>query len=124
MQVHLALVRYHEGGRFCGQDGAWDRGSALFHLEHAADLGELEAIVGLGLLYSQLPHHILAEVALQVRPSRLPYRSDCREPGSSRSERPRPGHFRRVPGEGRSWRDRGTEGRALPGAPRPEQPST
>ncbi|XP_045445301.1 eukaryotic elongation factor 2 kinase isoform X2 [Pipistrellus kuhlii] len=64
-RVHLALVRYHEGGRFCGQDGAWDRESALFHLEHAADLGELEAVVGLGLLYSQLPHHILAEVALQ-----------------------------------------------------------
>lgn len=105
MQVHLALVRYHEGGRFCGQDGAWDRGSALFHLEHAADLGELEAIVGLGLLYSQLPHHILAEVVLQVRPSRLPHRSDCREPGSSR-----PGAFPAGPGRGEKLerqRDRG-----------------
>lgn len=61
------MVRYHEGGRFCEKDEDWDRESAIFHLEHAADLGELEAIVGLGLLYSQLPHHILADVALKVR---------------------------------------------------------
>jgi elongation factor 2 kinase len=61
------MVRYHEGGRFCEKDEEWDRESAVFHLEHAADLGELEAIVGLGLMYSQLPHHILADVSLKVR---------------------------------------------------------
>lgn len=66
-KVHLAMVRYHEGGRFCEKDEEWDRESAIFHLEHAADLGELEAIVGLGLMYSQLPHHILADVSLKVR---------------------------------------------------------
>lgn len=66
-QVHLAMVRYHESGRFCEKDEEWDRESAIFHLEHAADLGELEAIVGLGLMYSQLPHHILADVSLKVR---------------------------------------------------------
>ncbi|XP_057343000.1 eukaryotic elongation factor 2 kinase isoform X2 [Manis pentadactyla] len=64
-KVHLAMVRYHEGGRFCKKDEEWDCESAVFHLEHAADLGELEAIVGLGLMYSQLPHHILANVSLQ-----------------------------------------------------------
>ncbi|KAM8777366.1 eukaryotic elongation factor 2 kinase isoform 2-T2 [Rhynchonycteris naso] len=64
-RVHLAMVRYHEGGRFCERDEEWDRESAVFHLEHAADLGELEAIVGLGLMYSQLPHHILADVSLK-----------------------------------------------------------
>uniref|UniRef100_A0A8C6IAK4 Eukaryotic elongation factor 2 kinase n=1 Tax=Mus spicilegus TaxID=10103 RepID=A0A8C6IAK4_MUSSI len=64
-RVHLAMVRYHEGGRFCEKDEEWDRESAIFHLEHAADLGELEAIVGLGLMYSQLPHHILADVSLK-----------------------------------------------------------
>lgn len=64
-KVHLAMVRYHEGGRFCEKDEEWDRESAIFHLEHAADLGELEAIVGLGLMYSQLPHHILADVSLE-----------------------------------------------------------
>uniref|UniRef100_A0A8D2CF76 Eukaryotic elongation factor 2 kinase n=1 Tax=Sus scrofa TaxID=9823 RepID=A0A8D2CF76_PIG len=64
-KVHLAMVRYHEGGRFCEKDKEWDRESAVFHLEHAANLGELEAIVGLGLMYSQLPHHILADVSLE-----------------------------------------------------------
>ncbi|EMP34970.1 Eukaryotic elongation factor 2 kinase [Chelonia mydas] len=61
-KVHLAMVRYHEAGRFCAKDQEWDQESALFHLVHAADCGELEAIVGLGLIYSQLPHHILSEV--------------------------------------------------------------
>ncbi|XP_037066904.1 eukaryotic elongation factor 2 kinase isoform X3 [Peromyscus leucopus] len=64
-KVHLAMVRYHEGGRFCEKNEEWDRESAIFHLEHAADLGELEAIVGLGLMYSQLPHHILTDVSLK-----------------------------------------------------------
>lgn len=60
------MVRYHEAGRFCEKDKDWDQETALFHLEHAADCGELEAIVGLGLMYSQLPHHILSEVTLEV----------------------------------------------------------
>lgn len=60
------MVRYHEAGRFCEKDKEWDQESALFHLEHAADCGELEAIVGLGLMCSQLPHHILSEVTLEV----------------------------------------------------------
>nr|XP_060642633.1 eukaryotic elongation factor 2 kinase-like [Anolis sagrei ordinatus] len=64
-KVHLAMVRYHEAGRFCGKDQEWDEESAIFHLEHAADCGELEAIVGLGLMFSQLPHHILSEVTLK-----------------------------------------------------------
>ncbi|XP_028912013.1 eukaryotic elongation factor 2 kinase isoform X3 [Ornithorhynchus anatinus] len=64
-KVHLAMVRYHEGGRFCEKDQEWDQESAIFHLEHAADLGELEAIVGLGLMYSQLPHHILSDISLE-----------------------------------------------------------
>nr|XP_008121408.1 PREDICTED: eukaryotic elongation factor 2 kinase isoform X2 [Anolis carolinensis] len=64
-KVHLAMVRYHEAGRFCGKDQEWDEESAIFHLEHAADCGELEAIVGLGLMCSQLPHHILSEVTLK-----------------------------------------------------------
>lgn len=66
VQVHLAMVRYHEAGRFCEKDKDWDQESALFHLEQAADCGELEAIVGLGLMCSQLPHHILSEVTLEV----------------------------------------------------------
>ncbi|XP_066465585.1 eukaryotic elongation factor 2 kinase isoform X2 [Tiliqua scincoides] len=64
-KVHLAMVRYHEAGRFCEKEADWDQESALFHLEHAADCGELEAIIGLGLMSSQLPHHILSEVILE-----------------------------------------------------------
>ncbi|XP_043567346.1 eukaryotic elongation factor 2 kinase isoform X3 [Chiloscyllium plagiosum] len=61
-KVHLAMVRYHEAGRFCDKLEEWDRKSAIFHLEHAALCGELEAIVALGLIYLQLPHHILTDV--------------------------------------------------------------
>ncbi|KAM4025316.1 eukaryotic elongation factor 2 kinase isoform 3-T3 [Anomaloglossus baeobatrachus] len=64
-KVHLAMVRYHEGGRFCEKDQDWDQESAIFHLEHAAHCGELEAIIGLGLMCSQLPHHILTEVSVE-----------------------------------------------------------
>lgn len=64
-KVHLAMVRYHEAGRFCEKDQDWDQESAIYHLEHAAHCGELEAIIGLGLMYSQLSHHILTEVSVQ-----------------------------------------------------------
>lgn len=65
-QVHLALVRYHEGGRFCEKDEPWDQDSAMLHLERAALCGELEAIVALGQCCLQLPHHILPEMVLEV----------------------------------------------------------
>ncbi|XP_072568420.1 eukaryotic elongation factor 2 kinase isoform X4 [Paramormyrops kingsleyae] len=64
-KVHLAMVRYHEGGRFCEKEEQWDQDSALYHLERAAMCGELEAIVALGQSYLQLPHHVLPEVTLQ-----------------------------------------------------------
>uniref|UniRef100_A0A4W3HIS4 Eukaryotic elongation factor 2 kinase n=1 Tax=Callorhinchus milii TaxID=7868 RepID=A0A4W3HIS4_CALMI len=64
-KVHLAMVRYHEAGRFCNKEEEWDRESGLFHLEHAALCGELEAIVALGLTYLQLPHHILPDVTAE-----------------------------------------------------------
>ncbi|MGH0161893.1 UNVERIFIED_CONTAM: hypothetical protein FKN15_042038 [Acipenser sinensis] len=64
-KVHLAMVRYHEGGRFCEKDEEWDRDSAVFHLEHAAMCGELEAIVALGLMHFQIPHHILTDITLE-----------------------------------------------------------
>uniref|UniRef100_A0A8C3AX01 Eukaryotic elongation factor 2 kinase n=1 Tax=Cyclopterus lumpus TaxID=8103 RepID=A0A8C3AX01_CYCLU len=64
-KVHLALVRYHEGGRFCEKDEPWDQDSAMLHLERAALCGELEAIVALGQCCLQLPHHILPEMGLE-----------------------------------------------------------
>ncbi|XP_036428208.1 eukaryotic elongation factor 2 kinase isoform X6 [Colossoma macropomum] len=64
-KVHLAMVRYHEAGRFCEKDAPWDQDSAMYHLERAAMCGELEAIVALGQCYLQLPHHILPEIELE-----------------------------------------------------------
>lgn len=65
-QVHLAMVRYHEAGRFCEKDEQWDQDSAFFHLERAALCEELEAIVALGQCYLQLPHHILPDMSVEV----------------------------------------------------------
>ncbi|XP_062330186.1 eukaryotic elongation factor 2 kinase isoform X2 [Osmerus eperlanus] len=64
-KVHLAMVRYHEGGRFCDKEEAWDQNSAMYHLERAAMCGELEAIVALGQCYLQLPHQILSDIELE-----------------------------------------------------------
>ncbi|XP_008300575.1 eukaryotic elongation factor 2 kinase isoform X2 [Stegastes partitus] len=64
-KVHLAMVRYHEAGRFCEKDEQWDQDSAMFHLERAALCGELEAIVALGQCCLQLPHHILPDIELE-----------------------------------------------------------
>uniref|UniRef100_A0A7N6BXN8 Eukaryotic elongation factor 2 kinase n=1 Tax=Anabas testudineus TaxID=64144 RepID=A0A7N6BXN8_ANATE len=64
-KVHLAMVRYHEAGRFCEKDEQWDQDSAMFHLERAALCGELEAIIALGQCYLQLPHHILPDMELE-----------------------------------------------------------
>ncbi|XP_072523015.1 eukaryotic elongation factor 2 kinase isoform X2 [Salminus brasiliensis] len=64
-KVHLAMVRYHEAGRFCEKDAPWDQNSAVYHLERAAMCGELEAIVALGQCYLQLPHHILSEIEMK-----------------------------------------------------------
>lgn len=66
LQVHLAMVRYHEAGRFCERDEPWDQDSAFFHLERAALCGELEAIVAVGQCYLQLPHHILPDMTVEV----------------------------------------------------------
>ncbi|XP_028990067.1 eukaryotic elongation factor 2 kinase isoform X4 [Betta splendens] len=64
-KVHLAMVRYHEAGRFCEKDEQWDQESAMFHLERAALCGELEAIIALGQCCLQLPHHILPDMELE-----------------------------------------------------------
>ncbi|KAM8837210.1 eukaryotic elongation factor 2 kinase isoform 3-T3 [Spinachia spinachia] len=64
-KVHLAMVRYHEGGRFCEKDEQWDQESAMLHLERAALCGELEAIVAMGQCCLHLPHHILPDMELE-----------------------------------------------------------
>lgn len=76
-QVHLAMVRYHEAGRFCEKDEQWDQESAVFHVERAALCGELEAIVALGQCYLQLPHHILPDVEVEVTCSFFRFLFNC-----------------------------------------------
>lgn len=61
------MVRYHEAGRFCEKTEQWDQESAMFHLETAAQCGELEAIVAMGQCCLQLPHHILPDKELEVQ---------------------------------------------------------
>uniref|UniRef100_UPI0035901CF5 eukaryotic elongation factor 2 kinase n=1 Tax=Myxine glutinosa TaxID=7769 RepID=UPI0035901CF5 len=63
-RVHLEVARYHEAGRFCSKESSWDRLSALFHLQHAARCGELQAIVTLGYLHFGLCHDFLVDVEL------------------------------------------------------------
>ncbi|XP_068610486.1 eukaryotic elongation factor 2 kinase isoform X1 [Brachionichthys hirsutus] len=64
-KVHMAMVRYHEAGRFCEKNEQWDQDSAALHLERAALCGELEAIIVLGQCYMQLPHHILPDMEVE-----------------------------------------------------------
>lgn len=64
-KVHLAMVRYHEAGRFCEKGEQWDQDSAMMHLERAALCGELEAIIALGQCCMQLPHQILPDMELE-----------------------------------------------------------
>ncbi|KAL4240978.1 Eukaryotic elongation factor 2 kinase [Mactra antiquata] len=59
-KIHHELAKYHEIGRFCDkkeEDIDWD--SALFHEVHAAELGELEAILTLARLYLGMERDVL-----------------------------------------------------------------
>ncbi len=66
-QVHLALARYHELGRFSEDkqqaDGSFDHMAALFHLKCAADCGLVEGMTTLAHMYYDMPHDLLAEVS-------------------------------------------------------------
>jgi len=62
------MAKYHEVGRFCDkkeEDIDWD--AALFHEVHAADLGELEAILTLGKLYLGMERNVLINCTIDVR---------------------------------------------------------
>ena len=64
VQVHLELVFYNEIGRFTDNEPDFD--SAVFHMEHAASCGLIEALRELAKLYLQLPHKILEDYVLEV----------------------------------------------------------
>ncbi|XP_052761871.1 eukaryotic elongation factor 2 kinase-like isoform X2 [Mya arenaria] len=59
-KIHHEMAKYHEVGRFCDKKDAdidWD--SALFHEIHAAELGELEAILTMAKLYLGMERDVL-----------------------------------------------------------------
>ncbi|XP_067143407.1 eukaryotic elongation factor 2 kinase-like [Centruroides vittatus] len=65
-EIHIEMAKYHELGRFTpdGKDD-YDHESALFHLEHAANCGNLEAILTMARIYLQLQHDILHDVSVK-----------------------------------------------------------
>lgn len=59
--IHLDLAKYHEGSRFCLDDGKRDMAACYFHVEQAARLGVMEAIMTLARLHLGLPREVLCE---------------------------------------------------------------
>ncbi|CAG5126427.1 unnamed protein product [Candidula unifasciata] len=66
-QIHHEMAKYHEMGRFCLQEDVVDWDAALFHEEHAAELGVLEAINTMAMLYMGLPRHMFVNCIVQQR---------------------------------------------------------
>ena len=66
--MHHELAKYHEIGRFAldGDENKIDWSSALFHEEHAAELGISEAIVTMAKIYLNLPHDVLVSCEVPV----------------------------------------------------------
>ena len=61
------MAKYHEIGRFCDkneEDIDWE--SAIFHETHAAELGELEAILTMAKLYLGLERDVLVNCVVEV----------------------------------------------------------
>ncbi|XP_023212035.1 eukaryotic elongation factor 2 kinase-like [Centruroides sculpturatus] len=64
-QIHLELSKYHALGRFIPEDEeVYDHEAALYHLEHAANCGNIEALVTMAHIYLQLPHNLLTEISV------------------------------------------------------------
>ena len=66
-QIHHEMAKYHEIGRFCEkneEDIDWD--SAIFHETHAAELGELEAILTMAKLYLGMERDVLINCTVEV----------------------------------------------------------
>lgn len=68
LQVHHDLAKYHEIARFAldGDEALIDWESALFHEEHAANLGVAEAITTMAKIYLRLPHDVLVSCTVPV----------------------------------------------------------
>lgn len=65
-QIHLDLAKYHEMQRFTQADQeGYDKEAAMYHLKHAADCGNLEAIITMARIALQLPHDVLPDLELE-----------------------------------------------------------
>lgn len=60
------MAKYHEIGRFSIEEDVIDWESALFHEEHAAQLGVLEAITTMARLYLGLQRDIFVNCIVEV----------------------------------------------------------
>ncbi len=66
IKIHLELCKYHETGRFVEVEAEFDSNAAFFHLQQAANLGVLDALLNISKIYLDLPHDILASYKLPV----------------------------------------------------------
>ena len=67
-QIHMELCKYHEIGRFVSAESdPVDEVSALFHLQQAANLGILEALLNISKIYLGIPRDILPNYSIAVR---------------------------------------------------------
>ncbi|XP_074647472.1 eukaryotic elongation factor 2 kinase-like isoform X2 [Tubulanus polymorphus] len=64
--IHHDLAKYHEAGRFVMNDAEIDWDAALFHEEHAAQLGVMDAIITMARLYLGLPRDVLINCEVQT----------------------------------------------------------
>lgn len=60
------MAKYHEIGRFSVEEDVIDWNAALFHEEHAAHLGVLEAITTMARLYLGLQRDVFVNCVVQV----------------------------------------------------------
>jgi elongation factor 2 kinase len=64
-QIHFDIAKYHEIQRFTKPDTeGYDKEAALFHLRHAADCGNLDAIITMARVALQLPHDVLTDLTM------------------------------------------------------------
>lgn len=64
-QIHHEVAKYHEMGRFSMTEDAIDWDSALYHEDHAAELGVLEAINTMAKLYLGLQRDMFINCTVQ-----------------------------------------------------------
>ena len=67
LQIHHDMAKYHELERFCDTPDNIDWPAAIYHEEHAAQLGVLEAINTLAKMYLGMTHDVLQNCTCEVR---------------------------------------------------------